>query len=109
MGRQILRWSVTGWVLAAAVTVPFKLAGNLSWADAFFVGAVTAAVLLIGVGAMALGGGGTSWTDPITKAARREERAVGHEEGATLTPFGSALVVTLQLGAAAVTFVALGT
>lgn len=94
--RQLLRWSILGWLLTLALSGFYFVVSDRGFTDALFGGALFASVALLGIGAMSLGGGGMSWMDP-SGGARRRELDRWDEEGALLTPFGVSLLVIPQL------------
>lgn len=98
--RQLITWSLFGWVIVAVAASFHRFQLNYGWEDAFLVGCVYSAILLIGTGVTGLGGGGQTWTDPISRVAKRWERERSVEEAAVLTSFGAALFVVVQLALA---------
>jgi hypothetical protein len=70
--------------------------GNKSVSDAFVPAVFLVAVVFVGQGIFGLGGGQISWSDPISRAARRRNRNRETMTG-TLTPFGIALLLAPQL------------
>ena len=97
--KQLLSWSVFGWVLSGALCVLYKVVSGRSWADAFFGAALLGGLLLLAIGATGLGVGGVQTASH--SAASYAPNKKMDQPGARLTSFGAALVVAIQLAAAA--------
>jgi hypothetical protein len=94
--RDIGRASLFAWMCAIVLAMVWSAVGNKSISDAFVPAAFLVAAAFVGQGIFGLGGGQISWSDPISRAARRRNRNRESMSGA-LTPFGIALLVAPQL------------
>ena len=96
--KQLLSWSVFGWVLSGALCVLYKTISGRSWSDAFFAAVLLGGLLVLAIGATGLGVGGIQ-TESHTASYSPNKQM--DQPGARLTSFGAALVVAIQLAAAA--------
>jgi hypothetical protein len=94
--NDVVRLSFFAWAGTIVLTMVWSNVGNKSFLDAFIAASLLAEVVVVGQGVFGIGGGQMSWTDPITRAARRRNRDRESMRG-TLTPLGVSLVVAPQL------------
>jgi hypothetical protein len=95
--KEILSWSIVGWILTGIITAVYVSTWDKPLADALFLGALTTSIMLIGLGVMSVGGGGVSEFDMVTFAARRVQRPRDEPPSAVLTSLGACLFVVPQL------------
>lgn len=100
MNRSLVEFATTSsiaWIATGLFTVLVLNVLDLDLTDALFVAAVIVSVIVIGQGAVRLGGGAMSWVNPVSLAARQRLREKDHSPGGALTPFAIGLLVATEV------------
>ena len=89
--------SVVAWVLTGLLTACIHLFGDRGWGEALQLGCLFMTLLMLGYGAVGLGGGVVPIPSEVFRTFASERRTRVEDDPGALTPLGLALFVIPQL------------